>query len=87
SSSQNFTALAGGVQMIGLGGQSAPVASSFPGRMDWANSAPFPDRLDGWIVQFAGDQTNHPQKVKVWALCVPRTDIPVVNTYTQATGS
>jgi hypothetical protein len=80
--SQNFTAIAGGVQMIGLpGGSSTPVASSFPGRMDWDTYTPKPNRLDGWIVQFDGLQTEPPYKAKVWALCVPNTDIPVVQTF------
>lgn len=83
-SSQNYTALAGGVQMIGVGGESTPVASSFPGRMDWGTMTPKPNRLDGWIVQFDGLVAEPPYKVKVWALCVPRTDIPVVQTYLES---
>lgn len=81
--SQDFTAIAGGVQMIGVDGESTPVASSFPGRMDWDTLAPKPGRLDGWIVQFDGAVSEPPYRVTVWALCVPRTDIPVVNTYTE----
>ena len=52
--------------------------------MDWDTGAPKPNRLDGWIVQFGGfgtDPVVHPLKVKVWALCLPDTSIPVVQTY------
>lgn len=80
--SQEYTALSGGVQMIGLpGGSSTPVASSFPGRVDWSTYTPKPNRLDGWIVQFDGLVSEPPYKAKVWALCVPRTDVPVIQTY------
>jgi hypothetical protein len=80
--SADFTALAGGVQEIGVGGKNAAVGASFPGRMDWDTNTPKADRLDGWIVQFDADVA--PEKVTVWALCVPGTDIPVKNTYTQS---
>ena len=53
--------------------------------MDWSTNAPKADRLDGWIVQFGGTAGGvAPEKVKVWALCVPGADIPVDTTYTQA---
>jgi hypothetical protein len=58
--------------------------------MDWslATPAPKPNRLDGWIVQFGGNAgataDKAPEKVKVWALCVPSTTIPVEVTYTQS---
>jgi hypothetical protein len=84
SSSQAFTAVAGGVQSLGLGGAPAAVASSFPGRMDWSTNSPKANRLDGWVIQFDADQA--PTKVKIWALCVPRTNIPVVQTYLQSAG-
>ncbi len=84
SSSQAFTAVAGGVQSLGLGGHPAAVASSFPGRMDWTTNTPKANRLDGWVIQFDADQA--PTKVKIWALCVPRTDIPVVQTFLQSAG-
>jgi len=74
-------ALAGGVQSLGLGGHPAAVASSFPGRMDWATNTPKADRLDGWIVQF--DATTAPEKVTLYALCVPGADVSVVNTFKQ----
>ena len=68
--------------------RNTPVSSSFPGRMDWSTNTPKVDRLDGWIVQFGGNagavSDKAPEKVKVWALCVPNTDIPVQQTYTQA---
>lgn len=89
--SSDFTALAGGVQMIGVDGNNAAVGSSFPGRMDWDgpdniagnedDNAVKADRLDGWVVQF--ESTVAPENVTVWALCVPGTDIPVKNTYTK----
>lgn len=75
-------ALSGGVQMIGLGGKNSAVGSSFPGRMDWDTNTPKADRLDGWIVQF--DARVAPEKVTLWALCVPGATIPVHNTYTQS---
>ncbi len=89
--SQNFTAIAGGVQVLGLGAgaesRNTPVSSSFPGRMDWTTNGPKADRLDGWIVQFGGNagavSDKAPEKVKVWALCIPSTNIPVTQTFTQ----
>ena len=68
------------MQVLGLdGGANTPVSSSFPGRMDWETNKPKADRLDGWIVQFGGNagavSDEAPEKVKVWALCVPGTDI------------
>jgi hypothetical protein len=73
------TAISGGVQTLGLGGQPAAVASSFPGRMHWAdetdpNNYPKADRLDGWIVQF--DAQRAPVKADIWALCATGTDVP-----------
>lgn len=81
ATSTDYTALAGGVQMIGVGGANSAVGSSFPGRMDWSTNTPKADRLDGWIIQFDADHA--PEKVTVWALCVPGTDFNTVNTYTQ----
>ena len=83
--------------MLGLGGTPAevdaandrntPVSSSFPGRMDWSTNTPKVGRLDGWIVQFGGNagdvSDKSPEKVVVWALCVPKTDIPVKQTYSE----
>lgn len=84
---QADTAISGGVQVLGLdagaNSRNTPVSSSFPGRMDWNTNAPKADRLDGWIVQFGGT-TLAPEKVKVWALCVPGMTIPVEQTYTQS---
>ena len=88
----NYTAIAGGVQVLGLdagaNSRNTPVSSSFPGRMDWSKNAPFAGRLDGWIVQFGGNagatSDKAPEKVIVWALCVPRTDIPVKMTFQQS---
>lgn len=84
----DFTAISGGVQTLALDGtpldNNTPVASSFPGRMDWSTNTPRPDRLDGWIVQFGGTADRQPLRVKVWALCVPGTGVPVVETYTQS---
>jgi hypothetical protein len=89
--SQDFTAIAGGVQVLGLdagaNSRNTPVSSSFPGRMDWSTNAPKLNRLDGWIVQFGGNagevSDKAPEKVKVWALCVPGTSIPVKETFKQ----
>jgi hypothetical protein len=88
----SFTAIAGGVQVLGLDAgandRNTPVSSSFPGRMNWDTNAPRLGRLDGWIVQFGGNAgavpDKAPEKVKVWALCVPNTDIPVVETFKQS---
>ena len=86
--SSDYTAIAGGAQVLGLdagaNNRNTPVSSSFPGRMDWAANAPKADRLDGWIVQFGGSAGSvAPEKVKLWALCVPNTDIPVQQTFAQ----
>lgn len=86
------TAISGGVQVLGLGEgastRNTPVSSSFPGRMDWSTNAPKPHRLDGWIVQFGGNagetSDKAPEKVKVFALCVPSAPILVEETYNQA---
>ena len=92
--SSAYTAIAGGAQVLGLddgaNSRNTPVSSSFPGRMDWATNTPKAGRLDGWIVQFGGNagavSDVDPEKVKVWALCVPTTDIDVVPTFTQNAG-
>jgi hypothetical protein len=88
---QTDTAISGGVQVLGLdegaNSRNTPVSSSFPGRMDWSTNTPRPDRLDGWIVQFGGNagavSDKSPEKVTVWALCVPALDIPVEVTFSQ----
>jgi hypothetical protein len=75
-------AISGGVQTLGIdGGTASPVASSFAGRMDWSVSKPFPNRHDGWIVQFAGAA---PLKAKVFAVCVPGIDVPDTVTYIES---
>ena len=87
----DYVAISGGVQVLGLdegaNSRNTPVSSSFPGRMDWATNAPKPDRLDGWIVQFGGNagatSDKDPEKIKVWALCVPGASIPVNQTFQQ----
>jgi hypothetical protein len=84
--SQGYIAISGGVQTIGVG-DNTPVASSFPGRMEWSTNTPKPGRLDGWIVQFAGAPGQAPNKVKVWALCIKNSaDVPVRQTYLQSAG-
>ncbi len=83
-SSESDVAISGGVQTIGAGGTSAAVGDSFPGRMDWSTNTPRANRLDGWIVQF--DANHAPLKEKIWALCLPGQDVPVVNTYTESAG-
>ena len=87
----DYVAISGGVQVLGLGeganSRNTPVSSSFPGRMDWAAGAPKPGRLDGWIVQFGGNagatSDKAPEKIKVWALCVPGASIPLNQTFQQ----
>ena len=76
--SQQYTAIAGGVQAGGVQSMGQPsefdVAASFPGRMDWDTGQPKADRLDGWIVLGSGGWS---ETLKVWTLCVPTTSIPV----------
>jgi len=83
------TAISGGVS-IDDSSMNTPVSQSFPGRMDWDTNKPKAGRLDGWIIQFGGNagpvSDKDPQKVKVWALCVPSLHIPVETTYTQSDG-
>ena len=87
----DYVAISGGVQVLGLGeganSRNTPVSSSFPGRMDWTTNAPKPGRLDGWIVQFGGNagaiSDKAPEKIKVWALCVPGASIPLNQTFQQ----
>lgn len=77
ATSQQYTAIAGGVQGSTVNDQGTNgfrVTSSFPGRMDWSTNTPKPDRLDGWIILGNGVRTS---TLKVWALCVPTTSIAV----------
>lgn len=77
--SQRYIAVSGGVQVINADGdhtfandKNPAVADSFPGRMDYSDNTPKPDRLDGWIVRL-GDTTNQgADQINVWAVCVPR---------------
>ncbi len=91
--STDDVAISGGVQTLvedGSLGRNTPVSSSFPGRMDWGTNLPKADRLDGWIVQFGGNagiSAVAPEKVKVWALCVPNLHISAEQTYTQSASS
>jgi hypothetical protein len=80
---QTDTAISGGVSTDDYM-KTVPVGQSFPGRMDWSTNTPKPDRLDGWIVQFASQTGPAPEKVKVWALCVPGLNVPVHQTFTQS---
>jgi hypothetical protein len=80
---QTDTAISGGVSTDDFT-KTVPVGQSFPGRMDWDTNTPKPGRLDGWIVQFASQNGSAPQKVKVWALCVPGLKVPVLPTYTES---
>lgn len=90
-SNESDVAISGGVQTLSLDDtpldNNTPVSSSFPGRMDWSTNAPRPDRLDGWIVQFGGNagpvSDVAPLRVKVYALCLPGQEIPVVETFRQ----
>jgi hypothetical protein len=77
------TAISGGISTDDYM-KTVPVGQSFPGRMNWSTNTPKPDRLDGWIVQFASQTGPAPEKVKVWALCVPGLHVPVNQTYTQS---
>ena len=81
---QTDTAISGGVS-TDVYTKTVPVGQSLPGRMDWTTNTPRPGRLDGWIVQFASQNGSAPEKVKVWALCVPGLQVPVNQTYTQST--
>jgi hypothetical protein len=80
---QTDTAISGGVSTDNYL-KTVPVGQSFPGRMDWSTNTPKAGRLDGWIVQFASQTGAAPEKVKVWALCVPNLNVPVNQTYTQS---
>jgi hypothetical protein len=80
---QTDTAISGGVSTDDYT-KTVPVGQSFPGRMDWSTNTPKPGRLDGWIVQFASQNGSAPEKVKVWALCVPGLNVPVDQTYTES---
>ena len=80
---QSDTAISGGVSTDDFM-KTVPVGQSFPGRMNWDTNTPRPNRLDGWIVQFATQNSSNPEKVKVWALCVPGLDVPVNQTFTQS---
>jgi Collagen triple helix repeat (20 copies) len=87
----DYVAISGGVQVLGLdataNSRNTPVSSSFPGRMNWDTNSPRDNRLDGWIVQFGGNagatSDKAPEKVKVWALCVPNMPVSVVETFKQ----
>ena len=89
---QTDTAISGGVQTLGLdadaNSRNTPVSSSFVGRMDWTTNTPKVGRNDGWIVQFGGNagavSDKAPEKVKVYALCVPGLTVPVEQTFTQS---
>lgn len=77
------TAISGGVSTDDYQ-KTVPVGQSFPGRMDWNTNTPKANRLDGWIIQFASQNGSAPEKVKVWALCVPGLNVSVAQTYTQS---
>ncbi len=83
----SHTAISGGVRVTDPG-KNTPVSSSFAGRMDWAANAPKPNRMDGWIVQFGGNagpvSDKAPEKVDVFALCVPNLHVDQVVTYQQS---
>ena len=79
--SKKYVAIAGGVQAghtgseAGHDGKNAfAVSASFPGRIDWTTGTPKANRLDGWVILGNGAYTDN---LKVWALCVPTTGIPV----------
>jgi hypothetical protein len=82
--SQNYVAVAGGVQILNADGDkdvsddaNPVVADSFPGRMHWAtgggtNAYPKTGRLDGWVIRFGSQVMDTP--VNVWAVCMKRPD-------------
>jgi hypothetical protein len=77
--SQKFIAIAGGVQVLNADGDSTfsndknpAVSDSFPGRMDYSNNTPKPDRLDGWIVRLGDTSGLGADQINIWAVCVPR---------------
>lgn len=86
------TAITGGVQTLGLddgaNSRNTPVSSSFVGRMDWTTGKPMSAHNDGWIVQFGGNagatSDKAPEKVKVYALCVPGFALETIQTYTES---
>jgi hypothetical protein len=80
--SQEYTAVSGGaeVEVPNAGTNTEPIVASFPGRMDWSKNLPYPNRLDGWVVYFgngAAPSAANGGTLKIWALCVPNTSIPV----------
>jgi Collagen triple helix repeat (20 copies) len=79
TASQNYVAIAGGLQDTDSTDMSTlnplPIAASFPGRMDWSTNTPKPGRLDGWIVQMASGDTSDLTGASVWALCVPKSEV------------
>jgi hypothetical protein len=81
--SETDTAISGGVSTDDYT-KTVPVGQSFPGRMDWSTNMPKEGRLDGWVVQFASQNGSAPERVKVWALCVPGLHVPVTQTYTES---
>jgi hypothetical protein len=78
---ENETAVSGGTSTDDYT-KTVPVGQSFPGRMDWSTNTPKPMRLDGWVVQFASQNSDAPERVKVWALCVPGLSIVKSTEYT-----
>jgi Collagen triple helix repeat (20 copies) len=85
-------AISGGVQELGAAGapdnnqaNNVPVASSFPGHMDWSTNTPVAGSTDGWIIQFGTQTAAAPKYVDIYALCVPGATIPVNTTYAQST--
>lgn len=83
--SQKYTAISGGAYQARFDGTGhfvddnnyPAIDQSFPGRMDWSTSKPKPNRLDGWVVKFGGQDAT---TLQVWALCVPTTAIQVQTT-------
>lgn len=88
-------AISGGVSVDDYQ-SNVPVGQSFPGREDWDgaddvsgnadDNTPRPGRLDGWIVQFASQNSSAPKKVKVYALCVPGLSVPSETTFQESAG-
>ena len=74
-SSGDKTALAGGVQFLGLAadnGQAAVtggngIVDSFPGRMDWDTNTPKPGLTSGWIVRLNKYAAGEP--LRLWVVC------------------
>ena len=81
---QTDTAISGGVSTEDYH-KTVPVGQSLPGRDGLDTNTPKPGRLTAGSSSLASQNGSAPEKVKVWALCVPGLQVPVNQTYTQST--